>query len=128
MIARGVFAGASAPSGLTVFQYRGNTDYPGDWVQYPNLSWCQPTFPAAGTRYALRRDQPLVLRYRLFVQAERRSALAAVAATQAALAAMQPAHVLGAMHADVVRRLGADAAGERESSRGSHLYLFPCGF
>ena len=65
----GVFAGASAPSGLTVFQYQGNTDYPGDWVQYPHLSWCQPTFPAAGTRYALRRDQPLVLRYRLFVHA-----------------------------------------------------------
>jgi hypothetical protein len=65
----GVFAGASARSGLTVFQYQGNPDYPGDWVQYPNLSWCQPTFPAAGTRYALRRDQPLVLRYRLFVHA-----------------------------------------------------------
>jgi len=65
----GVFAGASAPSGLTVFQYQGNIDYPGDWVQYPNLSWCQPTFPATGTRYALRRDQPLVLRYRLFVHA-----------------------------------------------------------
>jgi hypothetical protein len=66
----GVFSGVSAPSGLTVLQYRQNPDYPGDWVQYPNLSWCQPTFPAAGRRYALRRDQPLILRYRLFVHAE----------------------------------------------------------
>jgi len=65
----GSFAGADSPSGLTVLQYQQNPDYPGDWVQYTNLSWCQPTFPAAGTRYPLRRDQPLVLRYRLFVHA-----------------------------------------------------------
>jgi len=65
----GVFGGAGAPSGLTVLQYQQNPDYPGDWVQYPNLSWCQPTFPAPGTRYALRRDHPLVLRYRLFIHA-----------------------------------------------------------
>ena len=65
----GVFDGAGAASGLMVLQHRQNPDYPGDWVQYPNLSWCQPTFPAAGTRYALRRDKPLVLRFRLFVHA-----------------------------------------------------------
>jgi hypothetical protein len=65
----GVFAGNTAPSGLTVLQYERNPDYPGDWVQYPNLSWCQPTFPAAGTRYPLKRDQPLVLRFRIFVHA-----------------------------------------------------------
>jgi hypothetical protein len=65
----GVFSGAGAPSGLTVLQCQANPDYPGDWVQYPNLSWCQPTFPAAGTRYPLLRDQPLVLRFRLFVHA-----------------------------------------------------------
>ena len=65
----GVFDRAAVPSGLTVLQCQRNPDYPGDWVQYPNLSWCQPTFPAAGTRYALRRDQPLVLRYRLFIHA-----------------------------------------------------------
>ena len=65
----GVFRGAGAASGLTVLQCRQNPDYPGEWVQYPNLAWCQPTFPAAGTRYALRRDQPLVLRYRLFIHA-----------------------------------------------------------
>ena len=48
-------------------QHRQNPDYPGDWEQHPELSWCQPTFPAAGTRYALRRGEPLVLRYRLIV-------------------------------------------------------------
>ena len=65
----GVFGAASAVSGLTLLQCRENPDYPGDWVQYPQLSWCQPTFPAAGTRYALLRDKPLVLRFRLFVHA-----------------------------------------------------------
>ena len=65
----GVFEGAGTPSGLMVLQYRGNPDYPGDWVQYPNLSWCQPTFPAARTRYELQRGRPLVLRYRLVVHA-----------------------------------------------------------
>jgi hypothetical protein len=65
----GIFSGAGAASGLTVLQYQRNPDYPGDWQQYPALSWCQPTFPAAKTRYALLRGQPLVLRYRLFVHA-----------------------------------------------------------
>jgi len=65
----GVFDGASAPSGLTVLQYAGNPDYPGDWVQYPNLSWCQPTFPATGTRYPLALGKPLELHYRLFIHA-----------------------------------------------------------
>jgi hypothetical protein len=65
----GVFASATASSGLTVLQYQRNPDYPGDWVQYPQLSWCQPTFPASGTRYALPRDRPLVLHYRLLIHA-----------------------------------------------------------
>ena len=55
------------PSGLTVLQYPRNPDYPGDWTRSPALSWCQPTFPAAGTRYALPRGKPLVLRYRLLI-------------------------------------------------------------
>ena len=63
----GTFAGATAASGLTVLQCHENPDYPGDWVQYPNLSWCQPTFPAAHTRYALLAGEPLVLRYRLMI-------------------------------------------------------------
>ncbi len=65
----GLFKGASSTSGLMVFQHHLNPDYPGDWVQYPDLSWCQPTFPAAGTRYPLIKGKPLVLRFRLFVHA-----------------------------------------------------------
>jgi len=65
----GVFSATGAASGLIVLQYPRNPDYPGDWVQYPQLSWCQPTFPATGTRYALRRDKPLILRYRLLIHA-----------------------------------------------------------
>ena len=63
----GRFAGADTTSGLMVMQHRQNPDYPGDWVQYPDLSWCQPTFPASGTRYPLIKGKPLVLRFRLFI-------------------------------------------------------------
>ena len=62
----GIFAGGP-PSGLTVLQHRDNPEYPGDWVQFPELSWVQPTFPTTGTRYALPRDRPLVLRFRLWI-------------------------------------------------------------
>ena len=60
---------AAQASGLTVLQSPANPEYPGDWVQYPELSWCQPTFPASGTRYSLRPGEPLVLRFRLWVHA-----------------------------------------------------------
>ena len=55
------------PTALTILQSPANPDYPGDWVQYPEISWIQPTFPASGTRYTLRKDRPLVLRYRLWI-------------------------------------------------------------
>jgi hypothetical protein len=63
----GLFAGAEVKSGMMVLQHQQNPDYPGDWVQYPELSWCQPTFPAANTRYPLLRGKSLVLRYRILV-------------------------------------------------------------
>jgi hypothetical protein len=63
----GQFPGCPAASGLTVLQHAQNPDYPGDWVQFPELSWCQPTFPASGQRFALPRGQPLVLRFRLWI-------------------------------------------------------------
>ncbi len=66
--------GRDGYSGLTILQHRENPEYPGDWIQYPELSWCQPTFPTAGTRYPLRRGQPLALRYRLWVHTDGRSA------------------------------------------------------
>jgi hypothetical protein len=63
----GIFEGAKFPSGLMVLQHQANPDYPGDWVEYPNLAWVQPTFPAAGTRYPLSTEESLILRYRLIV-------------------------------------------------------------
>lgn len=63
----GVFSGNDKPSGLTVFQHKENSEYPGEWVEYPELSWVQPTFPTSGTRYPLEPGVPLVLRFRLIV-------------------------------------------------------------
>jgi hypothetical protein len=63
----GIFAGEREACGLAVLQHASNPDYPGDWVQYPELSWCQPTFPASGSRYPLPLGKPVVLRYRLWI-------------------------------------------------------------
>ena len=63
----GVFTGTDDPSGLMVLQYQKNPEYPGEWMQYPELAWVQPTFPTANTRYALEPGKPLVLRFRLVV-------------------------------------------------------------
>ena len=65
----GLFLGNKEPSGLTVFQHNENPEYPGAWVEYPELSWVQPTFPTSGTRYPLEPGKPLVLRFRLIVHA-----------------------------------------------------------
>ena len=63
----GIFEGAKSPSGLMVLQHQDNPDYPGDWAEYPDLAWVQPTFPSFGTRYPLSKTEALVLRYRLIV-------------------------------------------------------------
>jgi hypothetical protein len=63
----GIFEGNASPSGLMVLQHRDNPEYPGAWVEYPNLAWVQPTFPAPGTRFPLEKKESLVLRYRLVV-------------------------------------------------------------
>lgn len=62
----GVFSGESV-TGLTVFQSPSNPEYPGEWIQYPEINWFQPTFPTAGTRYVLKPSQPLVLKFRLWI-------------------------------------------------------------
>jgi hypothetical protein len=54
-------------AGLAVFQAPTNPDYPGEWIKYPEINWFQPTFPAGGTRYVLKKGQPLVLRFRLWI-------------------------------------------------------------
>ncbi len=61
------FRGGISPAGIVTMQHPGNPDYPGDWVQYPELNWFQPTFPAANTRYELKPGKPLTLRWRLWV-------------------------------------------------------------
>ena len=63
----GIFEGNKSSSGLMVLQHKDNPEYPGNWVEYPNLAWVQPTFPSTGTRYPLSKDDSLVLRYRLIV-------------------------------------------------------------
>lgn len=68
----GVFSG-SGVTGLTVFQRPSNPHYPGDWIQYPEINWLQPTFPAAGTRYVLKPGQPLTLKFRLWIHAGKAS-------------------------------------------------------
>ncbi len=64
---RGTFGDAAFPSGLMVLQHHRNPEYPGAWVQYPNLAWVQPTFPTPDTRFRLEKDKPLVLRYRFTI-------------------------------------------------------------
>jgi hypothetical protein len=65
----GVFGDDSNPSGMMVLQHNSNPEYPGEWVEYPELSWVQPTFPTAGTRFPLKPGEPLVLRFRVIVHA-----------------------------------------------------------
>jgi hypothetical protein len=63
----GLFAGSETKSGMLVLQHHNNPDYPGEYIQYPDLSWIQPSFPASGTRYKLARGIPLVLRFRIII-------------------------------------------------------------
>lgn len=65
----GVFEGNTSKSGLMILQNQENPEYPGSWVDYPGLSWVQPTFPTPETRYPLSTTTPLILRYRLIVHA-----------------------------------------------------------
>ena len=55
------------PVSLVILQDPANPGYPGDYIQYPQLNWLQPTFPSQGTAYGLKTEAPLVLRYRLVV-------------------------------------------------------------
>ncbi len=67
-VAAGSWAGAEEALSMVVFEKTGNPHYPGDFAQYPNLPWCQPTFPKAGERYALEKGQALMLRYRIWIR------------------------------------------------------------
>lgn len=63
----GRFQGGNAVTGVSILQHPSNPDYPGDWIEYPELNWFQPTFPAAKTRYELQLGEALVLRYRIWI-------------------------------------------------------------
>jgi hypothetical protein len=63
----GIFDGSKEKSGLMILQHRSNPEYPGEWVEYPNLSWIQPTFPTPNTRFPLSTTEPLVLKYRFVI-------------------------------------------------------------
>jgi hypothetical protein len=65
----GIFEGNKSVSGLMVLQNKDNPEYPGNWREYPDLAWVQPTFPTPNTRFLLSREEPLVLRYRLIIHA-----------------------------------------------------------
>ena len=65
----GIFEGNKTASGLMVLQHQDNPDYPGSWMEYPDLAWVQPTFPTQNTRYLLSTEEPLILRYRLIIHA-----------------------------------------------------------
>lgn len=66
-LASGTWSGSPKPLTMVVFEKASNPGYPGDYAQYPDLPWFQPTFPRAGTRHALARGEPLVLRYRIWI-------------------------------------------------------------
>ncbi|MGD0089611.1 MAG: DUF6807 family protein [Planctomycetota bacterium] len=63
----GVPPEGKGPLGIAILQSAANPCYPGDWVQYPDLNWLQPTFPTAKTAWSLKRDEPLLLSFRLVV-------------------------------------------------------------
>jgi len=65
--ARGTWAGGKRQTTLAILDHPRNPDFPGDRIEYPDLPWFQPAFPRADTRHALRRGDPLVLRYRYLV-------------------------------------------------------------
>ena len=54
--------GGKSETGVSILQNRANPDYPGDWVEYPELNWFQPTFPEADSRYELKKDETLAVR------------------------------------------------------------------
>jgi hypothetical protein len=75
----GRFGGCPTPAGVAVLQSAENPEYPGDWVQFPEIDWFQPTFPTAGTRYPLNVERTLTLSYRLWIHSGGKSADAACA-------------------------------------------------
>ena len=66
--ATGTWKDGTKSAVFAVFEKAENPEYPGDYIEYPNLPWYQPTFPKAGNRFELKKDEPLVLKYRLWIR------------------------------------------------------------
>lgn len=62
----GLFAGAASPSGLALFEHPANPFYPSTLLDYPDLNYVMPAFPGE-REVALSREQPLVLRHRVWI-------------------------------------------------------------
>jgi len=56
------------PIGVFLLQKPSNPLYPGDWVDFPNLNWLQPTFPSKGMAFTLTPGKPIELAYRLIIR------------------------------------------------------------
>ena len=65
---RGVAPNGKQPVGAFLLQHPENPEYPGDWQEYAKLNWLQPTFPAPGKAYLLKKETPLELRFRVIVR------------------------------------------------------------
>ncbi len=63
----GIFKENKVKSGLMILQHKSNPEYPGAWVEYPHLSWIQPTFPTPKTKFPLSTTEPLILKYRFVI-------------------------------------------------------------
>jgi hypothetical protein len=63
----GIPPAGKQPVSVGIIQRETNPEFPGDWVQYPNLNWLQPTFPAKGKVYELNPGTLLLLRYQLVI-------------------------------------------------------------
>jgi HEAT repeat protein len=64
----GVAPEGKEPVGLFLLQSPSNPHYPGDWVEYADLAWLQPTFPSKGTAFPLDPKKPLELAFRVIVR------------------------------------------------------------
>ena len=53
-------------SGLAILQNEENPGYPGEWIQYPELNFFQPSYPG-GQLVPLSLGQTVVLQYRLWI-------------------------------------------------------------
>jgi hypothetical protein len=64
----GVPKGGKDVVAIATLEHAANPEYPGEWIKFPDIDWLQPTFPAKGVKFALSKDKPLVLRYRLWIR------------------------------------------------------------